>query len=130
MVQELAWLTDGFAGLATHTWCFLHVINLVVKSLLRQFDVKRKEGDSMADLDAEILHEMDLEDLADLMMIEADEDNLDAADAGDGDDSEDGLVDEVAELSEHEHRALERDILPVKFVLAKVWGKETHHSLF
>ena len=129
MVQELARLTDGLAGLATHTWCFLHVINLVAKSLLCQFDVKRKEGDSMVDLGAEILHEMDLEDLADLM-IEADEDDLDAADAGDGDDSENGLVDEVAELSEHEHRALERDILPVKFVLAKVWGKETHHSLF
>jgi len=63
-------------------------------------------------------------------LIEADADDLDAADDGDGDDSEDGLVDEVAELSEHECRALERDILLVKFALAKVQGKETHHSLF
>ena len=114
MVQELAQLTDGFAGSATHIRYFLHVINLVAKSLLRQFDVKRKEGDSTVDLGAEILCKMDLEDLVDLM-IEVDEDNLNAANDGDGDDLENRLVDEVAELSEHERHALERDILPVKF---------------
>lgn len=43
MVNELMMLTDGFTGPAAHTQCFLHIINLVAKSFLRQFDVKKKD---------------------------------------------------------------------------------------
>ncbi|KAF8546220.1 hypothetical protein OG21DRAFT_1380027, partial [Imleria badia] len=38
MIRELAVLADGFAGPASHTRCFLHVVNLIAKSILCQFD--------------------------------------------------------------------------------------------
>ncbi|KAA1479016.1 hypothetical protein DENSPDRAFT_751612, partial [Dentipellis sp. KUC8613] len=41
MVDELAELIDGFSGQVARTRCFAHVVNLVAKSLLRQFDVPK-----------------------------------------------------------------------------------------
>ncbi|KAI1788194.1 hypothetical protein LXA43DRAFT_838229, partial [Ganoderma leucocontextum] len=38
MVEELALLLDGFDGQDSHVRCFLHVLSLVVKALLREFD--------------------------------------------------------------------------------------------
>ncbi|KAF8546236.1 hypothetical protein OG21DRAFT_1375408, partial [Imleria badia] len=38
MVDELETQVLGFGGAASYTRCFLHVINLVAKSLIRQFD--------------------------------------------------------------------------------------------
>jgi len=41
MIQELEILAPEFASFASHTQCFLHIVNLVVKSLLHQFDAKK-----------------------------------------------------------------------------------------
>ena len=41
MINELSVLVDTFAGAANHTRCFLHVVNLVAKSLIQQFEVKK-----------------------------------------------------------------------------------------
>ncbi|KAG2098242.1 uncharacterized protein F5147DRAFT_530360, partial [Suillus discolor] len=38
MVDELEQLVPEFAGEASHTWCFLHTVNLVAKSLIWEFD--------------------------------------------------------------------------------------------
>ncbi|KAG2339805.1 hypothetical protein BDR05DRAFT_848163, partial [Suillus weaverae] len=38
MIRELSGKVLEFGGTTTHTRCFLHTINLVVKSLIRQFD--------------------------------------------------------------------------------------------
>ncbi|KAG1807537.1 hypothetical protein EV424DRAFT_1306685, partial [Suillus variegatus] len=38
MVDKLATLVPEFAGEASHTQCFLHTVNLVAKSLIREFD--------------------------------------------------------------------------------------------
>ncbi|KAG2112249.1 uncharacterized protein F5147DRAFT_527041, partial [Suillus discolor] len=38
LVTELVDLVPHFAGQASHTRCFLHIINLVAKSLLHEFD--------------------------------------------------------------------------------------------
>ncbi|KAF9218357.1 hypothetical protein BS17DRAFT_841153 [Gyrodon lividus] len=74
MIQELTVLAGRFAGLAAHTCCFLHIINLVAKRLLCQFDVKKNEHTiNPADSDDETWHE--LEELDDLL-IEDDEDAL------------------------------------------------------
>jgi hypothetical protein len=39
MIAEISKLIPEFGGQATRTRCFLHVINLVVKAILRKFDV-------------------------------------------------------------------------------------------
>ena len=49
MVEELANIIDDFPGPVNQTRCFLHVLNLVVKSIMRQFDLlksKKTSGDN------------------------------------------------------------------------------------
>lgn len=41
MIDELHVHIPEFAGSPSHTRCFLHIINLVAKSLIHQFDVKK-----------------------------------------------------------------------------------------
>ncbi|KAG1792877.1 uncharacterized protein HD556DRAFT_1217668, partial [Suillus plorans] len=41
MTTELAKLIDHFGGEAVHTHCLLHIINLVVKSLIKEFDIPK-----------------------------------------------------------------------------------------
>ncbi|TDL29000.1 hypothetical protein BD410DRAFT_702115, partial [Rickenella mellea] len=38
MTTELADLIDAFPGDANRTRCFAHILNLVAKSVIRQFD--------------------------------------------------------------------------------------------
>ncbi|KAG2060744.1 hypothetical protein BDR06DRAFT_837354, partial [Suillus hirtellus] len=38
MIDELSTALPDFGGKASHTWCFLHTINLVAKSLLHEFE--------------------------------------------------------------------------------------------
>ncbi|KAH7903747.1 hypothetical protein BJ138DRAFT_977493, partial [Hygrophoropsis aurantiaca] len=38
MTDELKLLLDDFSGKASRTRCFLHVVNLTAKSLVREFD--------------------------------------------------------------------------------------------
>src|ERR1700735_434288 len=46
MIRYLATLVENFPGAANQTRCFTHILNLVAKSILRQFDVpKKKTGD-------------------------------------------------------------------------------------
>jgi hypothetical protein len=42
MVGGLEDLLPDFGGAASHTQCFLHTVNLIAKSLLREFDVMKK----------------------------------------------------------------------------------------
>ncbi|KAG1843067.1 hypothetical protein C8R48DRAFT_557081, partial [Suillus tomentosus] len=38
MVENLAAEVPAFGGAASHTRCFLHMVNLVAKSLIHEFD--------------------------------------------------------------------------------------------
>ena len=140
MVEELMTLADGFARPAAHTQCLLHIINLVAKSLLRQFDVKKKDvpnnstrsespdvnavsnsgkGDGTDDRtksDGDIV--CDQQALEGLMIEDEEDDSKGQED--EDEDSDEGWVDEVAEMSEAERHEFEKNIHPVKFTLAKV----------
>lgn len=59
MIDRLSVLAPEFAGKAAHTRCFLHIMNLIAKTLIRQFDIKKGaiEGDEdMSKLGANELH--------------------------------------------------------------------------
>jgi hypothetical protein len=46
MVDELFVTVDNFAGDAARVRCFLHIVSIVAKTLLKQFDVPpKKKGD-------------------------------------------------------------------------------------
>jgi hypothetical protein len=113
MIRELETLAPAFDGFASHTRCFLHIVNLVAKSLLRQFDAKKVTVENDAEL-TEWVNDLTEEENAARIRGE-DDDNA----TGDKD-NDDGWVDEMNELSENEKLELERSIRPVKLALVKV----------
>jgi hypothetical protein len=117
MIEELANLLDDFPGPANQTRCFTHVLNLVVKSIIRQFDLPKSKGGSVLDEAAK-----ELLNLAG--NIEFEEADLEMRDAKEGDDEEDdnieGWIDERALMTEEELDELDESVKPVRLLLTKV----------
>ena len=48
MIDKLSKLLKEFPGSANHTRCFNHILNLIAKSIMRQFDLpKAKVGEAL-----------------------------------------------------------------------------------
>jgi len=125
MIEHLATLVDAFPGAANQTRCFAHILNLVAKSVLRQFEApKGKQGDVIDDAAKQLAAVFD--DLADEdENEEATNDDHDTGGDVDNsdeheDDDDDGLVDERDGMSEEELASLEDDVKPIQVVLTKV----------
>ncbi len=60
MIDELKKVLPEYAGWSTHARCFLHMTNLIAKSLLRAFDIKKEkktmeeDGDDRDELEKQI----------------------------------------------------------------------------
>lgn len=112
---------DNFPGAANQTRCFLHILNLTAKSILRQFEVQKKKSnegqeDDDIDNDALTLLKAVTSEIEDDLPDEHPEEGDDECD----DDDDDGLVDERQGMSEEEIVELEADLVPVRLMLAKV----------
>jgi len=54
MITKLADILPNFDDL-THTHCFLHIVNLVAKSIIKQFDIpKRQDNDHLDEAEQEL----------------------------------------------------------------------------
>ena len=100
-------------------WCFTHIINLVAKSIIRQFDIPKGKADKALD-DAErelceLAEGIDLEDLR-MQGEREDDDNED----DDLDENDDGWIDEREALDVADREELDAAVRPVKLVLVKV----------
>ena len=110
------------------TRCFTHILNLVAKSLLQQFDVtpdlkgpNDDDGDARNELSAAEKELLDLAndiDQEELTMAQQDNANNDE-DGAEDDEDNDSWVDKVEELSEEEREELKAHICPVSHVLVK-----------
>jgi hypothetical protein len=121
MIETLEVLIDDFPGAANQTRCFLHILNLVVKSILRQFDLPKKkdhsandwhdENDETIDLAAEELLKLagDVDFEGNLMVNDEEED-----------DNDEGWIDEREEMTAGELRELSASVAPVSLLLTKV----------
>ena len=81
MVKELEKTLVNFPGEASQTHCFCHIINLVAKSVITQFDVPN---------DANLAGQMEVEEAR--QQLEDKQENKDT-------DDDEGWVDEHAEMS-------------------------------
>jgi len=117
MIAELANLLDDFPGPANQTRCFTHVLNLVVKSVIRQFDLPKSKGDKILDDAAKEL-------LSLAGNIEFEEDELARRDANeeeeDDDDNVEGWIDERTLMTDIELEELDESVEPVRLLLTKV----------
>ena len=123
MVETLEVLIDNFPGAANQTRCFLHILNLVVKSILKQFDLpkskeKKESGDNSDNEESDKNMDWAAEELlklagnvdieGDLMLNDEEED------------SNEGWIDEHGEMTEDELRELLASVAPVRLLLTKV----------
>lgn len=129
MVDQLGQLVSNFPGATNRTRCFAHIINLIAKTIIRQFDVpKTKEGQfvdaAMAELHA-LAKDMDVEDL----LTQARHSYRDGDGEEEDDDNEEGWVDERSGLSASDLRELEDDVQPIRKTLVKVRCQRVCHNL-
>lgn len=111
MIKELKLSLKDFSAV-NQTHCFMHVVNLVAKSFLKQFDTKKKCGEANND-------NADLEELVTEVELNKSQDANDGRD-GEEDDDLNGWVDEVEGLSDEEQLELLESIKLIKHVLFKV----------
>lgn len=116
MIAELAILLNDFPGAANQTRCFTHVLNLVVKSIIKQFDLPKGQADKDLDVAAK-----------ELLLLAGNIDQEEQLFAGDGDDGEEGeddndegWMDEREEMSKVELDELDACVLPIRMLLTKV----------
>ena len=112
MIDALADLVVAFPGAANRTRCFTHILNLVVKAMLRQFDVPKSHAAN--DAASKALVEL----AGDIEKEEAEMD--DRANDEDDDNGADEWVDPRIGMSQEDQDELDSMVQPVRLVLVKV----------
>ena len=96
--------------------CFLHVLNLVVKSIIRQFDLPKVQADAILnEAKAELRNlagNLELEEMVSQQESGTDEELED--------DSVEGWVDEREEMTVMDVEALDESVGPLRLMLTKV----------
>ena len=112
MIEALSELLTAFPGATNRTRCFTHILNLVVKVILRQFDVPRAKAGEALDAVSQALVDLagDI-DVEGAVMDEQEDDD---------DDREEGQVDPREGMSQQERDELDMAVCPVHVVLVKV----------
>ena len=113
-------LIETFPG-ANQTRCFAHILNLVAKSVLRQFEAPKK---------GKVVDDVVIAAVVDDMDVDNDEasddgsneggDECDNGDDNDNDNDEEGLLYELDVLSMEEMSTLKESTKPIRLVLTKV----------
>ena len=131
MIEHLATLIDTFPGATNQTRCFAHILNLVDKNVLHQFEAPQEKGNKVMDKAARelaaVVDELDDEHNSDVEgggneggSNEAGGVGNDSEDDDTVDDDEDGLPDERVKISEEELTTLEGSVKLIQLVLTKV----------
>jgi len=117
MIDRLGDHIVSFPRSTNRAQCFNHVIALIAKSLICQFDVLKGQADAALNK-----AERELIDLAEGIDIEDEMMQGEWEIPGDDDDEEngDGWVDEVAALLIADREELEANVRPIRLVLVKV----------
>ena len=121
-MAELADLLDDFPGEANWTRCFTHILNLIAKSIIRQFDIPKAQADEVLDDATKELAALAVDlDIEEQISWEGQLGEGDWNDDGDADDDNvNGWSDACVELSDEEREALDKSLQPVRLVLVKV----------
>ena len=109
----MAKLLQTFPGAANRTRCFTHILNLVAKCIMKQFDAPKKKKDAEDDdNNDDDIDAADLQVALDELEEELEDERIDKDGIGE--------FDIRIELTEEEVEALEETVKPVRRVLTKV----------
>ena len=117
MIDKLGVMLEDFPGAPNRTRCFTHILNLVAKSVMKQFDLPKAKAGQALTAAAQALST-----LAGDIESEETEMSRDMAKDDDDDDDEDGLGDACDGMSDEEIAELDESLQPVmvRLVLVKV----------
>ena len=125
MIAHLSEKLDAFPGEPNRTRCFAHILNLVAKCVMKQFDAPKKKKTTRNGGEGEGPDEEDVEiGLLSEVESEIDGDNGEEGLDGGDDDSEE-VPDGREGMNAAEVRVLEESVKPVRHVLTKV----SHHLI-
>ena len=119
MIENLADRLDNFPGAANQTRCFLHILNLTAKSVIKQFEVPKKKLNEAGQ------DENDFGEAVDALQalsaeIKDDEPSDFDNDEEAKDDDDEGLEDERQGMTEEDVAMLEEELLPARRMMTKV----------
>jgi hypothetical protein len=118
MIRQLEGLIDEFRGPESQTRCFTHILNLIAKSIIRQFDVPRAQANNAFDEATTAL--IELAGNIDVEEQEMAESSDDSDDDEDNENTED-WVDERDTMTAEQLAALDESAQPVRLMLVKVY---------
>ncbi|OJT15390.1 Zinc finger BED domain-containing protein RICESLEEPER 3 [Trametes pubescens] len=125
MLAKMMDLLPNFSGELARVRCFAHVLNLVAKSLISEFDARVERNED--EVDEEELRELraltegeEEEEVVTRTESAATAGNDDDGEVAVGDDNVDDEVDPMAQLTPQERAQFEIDVRPVKLILAKL----------
>ena len=124
MIEALEKIVDNFPGAANQTCCFLHILNLVVKSIIQQFDLPKStkrigDDEESDDSDDEKLDQATEELLRLAGNIDLEEEIMANNDEEEPDNDE-GWIDKRKEMTADELSGLAASVRPVRLLLTKV----------
>jgi hypothetical protein len=126
MIESLADLLSDFPGAANRTRCFTHILNLVAKCIMKQFDApkfkkRHLQDDDVANFDGETSDDEDLEGLQVALHELEDEVEDEDEESVENERAADEEIDELRKgMTAKEIKDLERCIKPMRLVLTKV----------
>ena len=120
MIEKLASRLVEFPRAPNCACCFTHILNLVVKSIMSQFDVPRSDPDVTDEGACEIQKlagDIEREELE----MQDDQDNpQEPEDGGPSHDNDEGWIDEWEDMTGEDVGDLEESVWPIRFLLTKV----------
>jgi len=134
MIESLADLLPDFPGAANRTRCFTHILNLVAKCIMKQFDAPKSKKRSWIDddvaNDSEASDDDDLEFLQETLRALEDEIEDEDEETVENERVGDEEIDELRKgMTAKEIKELERSIKPMRLVLTKVSGLSNCHVI-
>jgi hypothetical protein len=123
MIDKLASRLEEYPGAPNRARCFTHILNLVVKSILHQFDVPKKwrrldpkTDDTTREL-LDLAGDIDEEEVEEAAEQEDPQDETDEQPCHDNDE---GWIDERYDMTNEDIDELEDSVRPIRFLLTKV----------
>ncbi len=119
MISELAKVLTDFPGQANQTCCFTYIINLIAKSLMKLFEVKKKsQYDVLTNAEhnlQQLVDDIDMEDLK--TQIKTYQGHVVGTEEMDDDDD---ILDEIGKMDDFKAAEFQDEILPIHLALVKV----------
>ncbi|SRR5258707_9586549 len=118
MIDKLARQLEEFPGTPNRACYFTHILNLVVKSIMQQFDVPRKRLGIMEERTHNEL--LKLAGNIEVEELETQTKEEDCQEETEGVDNDEGWIDKRDDMTEEELDDLDENLQPIWFVLTKV----------